>query len=81
MCAFVSDLLGEVCRCITDTRGVRLTSCGRDVDIDADLRNASALQCSHAGVCAKVGELQVYDVQVGGPRRDVGVRLGDDHAL
>lgn len=62
-------------------RGVRLTSCGRDVDVDADLGDASTLQRSHTGVGAKVGELQVYDVQVGGPGGDVGVRLGDDHSL
>lgn len=62
-------------------RGVRLTSCGRDVDIDADLGYAPALQRSHAGVRAKVRELQVYDVQVGCPGGDVGVGLGDDHTL
>lgn len=62
-------------------RGVRLTSSGRDVDINADIRDASSLQRSHAGVRAKVGELEVYDVQVGGPGGDVGVRLGDDHTL
>lgn len=62
-------------------RGVRLTSCGRDVDVNADLRDASSFQRRHAGVRAKVGELEVYDVQVGGPGRDVGVRLGDDHTL
>lgn len=60
-------------------RGVRLTSCGGDVDIDADVRDAAALQCRHAGVRAKVGELEVNDVQVGGPRRDVRVRLRDHH--
>lgn len=62
-------------------RGVRLTSSGRDVDVDADLGDAAALQRGHAGVRAEVGELQVDDVQVGGPGRDVGVGLGDDHAL
>lgn len=62
-------------------RGVRLTSCGRDVDVDADLRDASSLQRGRAGVRAKVGELEVYDIQVGGPGGDVGVCLGDDHAL
>lgn len=62
-------------------RGVRLTSCGGDVDVDADLRDAAALQRRHAGVRAEVGEFQVDDVQVGGPGRDVGVGLGDDHAL
>lgn len=62
-------------------RGVRLTSCGGDVDVDADLRDAAALQRRHAGVGAEVGELEVDDVQVGGPRRDVRVRLRDDHAL
>lgn len=62
-------------------RGVRLTSCGRDVDVNADLRDASSLQRRHAGVCAKVSELEVYDVQVGGPGGDVRVRLGDDHTL
>lgn len=62
-------------------RGVRLTSCGGDVDVDADLRDAASLQRGHAGVRAEVGELQVYDVQVGGAGGDVGVRLGDDHAL
>lgn len=62
-------------------RGVRLTSSGRDVDVDADLGDAPALQRGHAGVCPEVGELQVYDVQVGGPGGDVGVGLGDDHAL
>lgn len=62
-------------------RGVRLTSCGRDVDIDADLGDASTLQCRHAGVRAEVGELQVDDVQVGGARGDVRVGLGDDHTL
>lgn len=60
---------------------MRLTSCGGYVDVNADLRNASALQRSHTGVRAKVCKLQVYDVQVGGPGRDVGVRLSDDHAL
>lgn len=60
---------------------MRLTSCGGDVDVDADLRDASPLQRRHAGVRAKVGELEVYDVQVGGPGGDVGVCLGDDHAL
>lgn len=60
---------------------MRLTSCGRDVDIDADLRNSSSLQCSDAGVRAKVRELEVYDVQVGGPGRDVGICLSDDHTL
>ncbi len=71
-------------RCIDASltqRGVRLTSCGRDVDVNADLRNASTLQRRHAGVSAEVGELEVDDVQVGGPRGDVGVRLGDDHSL
>ena len=62
-------------------RGVRLTSCGGDVDVDADLGDASSLQSGHAGVRAEVGELEVYDVQVGGPRGDVRVRLGDDHPL
>lgn len=62
-------------------RGVRLTSCGRDVDINADLRDSSSLQCSNAGVRAKVRELEVYDVQVGGPGRNVRVCLSDDHAL
>lgn len=62
-------------------RGVRLTSCGGDVDVDADLRDAAALQRRHAGVRAEVGELEVDDVQVGGPGGDVGVGLGDDHAL
>lgn len=62
-------------------RGVRLTSCGGDVDVDADLRDASPLQRRHTSVRAKVGELEVYDVQVGGPGGDVGVCLGDDHAL
>lgn len=61
--------------------GVRLTSCGRDVDIDADLGDAAALQRGHAGVRAKIRELQVYDVQVGGPGGDVRVGLGDDHTL
>lgn len=62
-------------------RGVRLTSSGRDVDVDADLGDAPALQRGHAGVRPEVRELQVYDVQVGGPGGDVGVGLGDDHAL
>lgn len=61
--------------------GVRLTSCGGDVDVDADLRDAAALQRRHAGVRAEVGELEVDDVQVGGAGRDVRVRLRDDHAL
>ena len=47
-------------------RGVMLTSCGGDVDVNADLRDASSLQRRHAGVRAKVGKLEVYDVQVGG---------------
>lgn len=62
-------------------RGVRLTSCGWDVDVNADLRDAASLQRGHAGVRAKVSEFEVYDVQVGGPGRYVGVRLGDDHTL
>lgn len=60
---------------------MRLTSSGGDVDVNADLRDASSLQCCHTGVRAKVCEFEVYDVQVGGPRGDVGVRLGNDHSL
>lgn len=70
-----------VLRWAAGTKGVRLTSCGRDVDVNADLRNAPALQRRHAGVCAKVGKLEVNDVQVGGPWWDVGVRLSDDHTF
>lgn len=62
-------------------RGVRLTSCGRDVDVNADLRDASSLQRSHAGVGAEISELEVYDVQVGGTGGDVRICLGDDHTL
>lgn len=62
-------------------RDVRLTSCGRYVDINADLRDASSLQRCHASVRAKVSKLQVYDVQVGGSGWDVRIRLGDDHTL
>lgn len=77
------------CRCFgggggkgsDEVGGVRLTSCGRDVDVDADLGDAPALQRRHAGVGAEVSELQVYDVQVSGPGGDVGVGLGDDHPL
>lgn len=72
---------GRCVDALVTRRGVRLTSCGGDVDIDADLRDASPLQRGHAGVRAEVGELEVYDVQVGGPGGDVGVCLGDDHAL
>lgn len=60
---------------------VRLTSSGRDVDVDADLGNPAAPQRRDTGVSAKVGELEVDDVQVGGSRGDVGVGLGDDHAF
>lgn len=60
---------------------MRLTSGGRDVNIDADLWDAPASERRHAGVGAKVSELQINNVQVGGSRGDVRVSLGDDHAL
>lgn len=59
--------------------GLRLTSGGRDVDVDADLGDPAASQRRHAGVRAEVCELEVDDVQIGGSGRDVGVGLGDDH--
>lgn len=80
LCVCVWHELGKADVALTQ-RGVRLTSCGRDVDVDADLGDASSLQRGHTSVRAEVGELEVYDVQVGGPRWDVGVRLGDDHTL
>lgn len=60
---------------------VRLTSSGRDVNVNADLWDASASQRRHASVGAKVCELQIDDVQVGGSWGDVRVSLGNDHAL
>lgn len=60
---------------------MRLTCCGRDVDVNADLRDSSSLQRGDTGIRAEVRELEVYDVQVGGPGGDVRVCLGDDHAL
>lgn len=59
----------------------RLTSGGRDVNIDADLWDAAASEWRHASVRAKVGELQIDDVQVGGSWGDVRVSLGNDHAF
>lgn len=59
----------------------RLTGGGRDVDVDADLGAASVPQRRHAGVGAEVSELEVDDVEVGGPRRDLAVGVGDDHPL
>lgn len=67
--------------CVTDTAGVRLTSCGGDIDVDADLGDASSLERRHTGIRAKVGELEVYDVEVGGAGGDVRVGLGDHHTL
>lgn len=75
MSARVSSLWNASVSC------VRLTSGGRDVDVDADLWNPAAPERRHAGVSAEVGELEVDDVQVGGSRGDVGVGLGDDHAF
>lgn len=60
---------------------VRLTSGGRDVNVDADLGDAPASERCHAGVGAKVGELQINDVQICGSWGDVRVSLGNDHAL
>ena len=79
-------LLLSVGKCISQSpaltwRCVRLTSSGGDVDINADLRYAPSLQRSHTGVGAKVSELQVDDVQVGGAWGNVRVRLGDHHSL
>lgn len=58
-----------------------LTCSRRDIDIDADFGDAAVLQRRHAGVRAKVCELEVNDVQVGSAGLDVGVGVGDDHAL
>lgn len=59
----------------------KLTGGGGDVDVYADLRYASVLQWSHTGVSAKVGKLEVDDVQVCGSWGNVWVSLGNDHSL
>lgn len=74
-------MLGRCVDVSLTQRVVRLTSCGRDVDVNADLRDASSLQRRHAGVGAEVCKLEVYDVQVGGSGWYIGVCLRDDHPL
>lgn len=81
MCVCVRFCWGRCVDASLTHRGVRLTSCGRDVDVNTDLWDSSSLQRGNTGVRAEVCEFQVYDVQVGGPRGDVRVCLCDDHSL
>lgn len=80
MSAALSRLL-QTCEPVEDPPPAWLTRGGRDVDVDADLGAPAVPQRRHASVGAEVSELEVDDVEVGGPWRDLGVGVGDDHPL